>query len=249
MSQPSMFWWQKYGTLAQMAQAAVALLGFVAILFQINEIRSNNRAASARQAFLGYTDLAFKNPKFSQPDYENIKAGSREEQVQYSFVTYLLYACEEAISAFAGRREWLASCDYDLRPHLPFFCAKNANEPAMKLYTAQVAKYEPTADTTDGIVGYGWTTGALLVKTLESAKKLDRGSVMEAARTLKDVSGVGLQIPAAKWNTSADDWFIGETFQFIQWDATAGHSNAVAGGLTNDDGKTAELTPEELINQ
>jgi hypothetical protein len=53
MSQPS-FWWQKYGTLAQMAQAAVALLGFVAILFQINEIRNNNRAASARQAFLGH---------------------------------------------------------------------------------------------------------------------------------------------------------------------------------------------------
>ena len=44
---------------------------------------------------------------------------------------------------------------------------------------------------------------------------------MEAARTLKDVSGVGLQIPAAKWNTSADDWFVGETFQFIKYDATA----------------------------
>ena len=43
--------WQKYGTLAQMAQAAVALLGFVAILFQINEIRTNNRAASARRRF------------------------------------------------------------------------------------------------------------------------------------------------------------------------------------------------------
>jgi len=71
MSQPS-FWWQKYG---KMAQAAVALLGFVAILFQINEIRTGNRASSARQAFLGYTDLAFKNPKFSQPDYERIKAG------------------------------------------------------------------------------------------------------------------------------------------------------------------------------
>jgi hypothetical protein len=41
-----------------MAQAAVARLGFVAILFQIKEIRSNNRAASARQVFLGYTDLA-----------------------------------------------------------------------------------------------------------------------------------------------------------------------------------------------
>jgi hypothetical protein len=131
MSQPQVMFWQKYGTLAQMAQAAVALLGFVAILFQINEIRFNNRAASARQAFLGYTDLAFKNPKFAQPDYDRIKAGSRDEQVQYeSFVTYLLYACEEAITAFAGKREWQASCDYDLRPHLPFLCEKNSAEPA-----------------------------------------------------------------------------------------------------------------------
>jgi hypothetical protein len=130
MTQPAAFW-QRYGTLAQMAQAAVALLGFVAILFQINEIRSNNRAASARQAFLGYTDLAFKNPKFAQPDYDRIKAGSRDEQVQYeSFVTYFLYACEEAITAFAGKREWQASCDYDLKPHLPFLCEKNGADQA-----------------------------------------------------------------------------------------------------------------------
>jgi hypothetical protein len=131
MSQPGIVWWQKYGTLAQMAQASVALLGFVAILLQINEIRSNNRAASARQAFLGYTDLAFKNPKFSQPDFDRIKAGSRDEQVQYeSFVSYFLYACEEAMAAFAGRPEWQASCNDDLRPHLPFLCEKNKAEPA-----------------------------------------------------------------------------------------------------------------------
>jgi len=131
MSQPGILWWQKYGTLAQMAQATVALLGFLAILFQINEIRANNRAASARQAFLGYTDLAFKNPKFSYPDYEAIKAAGRDEQVQYeSFVAYFLYACEEATAAFADRREWVASCDYDLKPHLPFLCEKNVAEPA-----------------------------------------------------------------------------------------------------------------------
>ena len=131
MAQPGILWWHKYGTLAQMAQAAVALLGVVAILFQINDIRANNRAASARQAFLGYTDLAFKNPKFSQPDYDAIKAGSRDERVQYeSFVSYFLYACEEAIAAFAGRPEWLASCNYDLKPHLPFLCEKNSAEPA-----------------------------------------------------------------------------------------------------------------------
>jgi hypothetical protein len=130
MSQSATFW-QKYGTLAQMSQAAVALLGFVAILFQINEIRSANQTTSARQAFLGYTDLAFKNPKFAQPDFEAIKAASRDERVQYeTFVTYFLYACEEAISAFANRGEWQASCDYDLRPHLPFLCEKNSAEPA-----------------------------------------------------------------------------------------------------------------------
>jgi hypothetical protein len=143
MSQPSIFWWQRYGTLAQMAQACVALLGFVAILFQINEIRTGNRAASARQAFLGYTDLAFKNPKFAAPDYEAIKAGGRDAQVQYeSFVSYFLYACEEAIGAFAGRREWLASCDYDLKPHLPFLCEKNVAEPAyLATYSADTQQW------------------------------------------------------------------------------------------------------------
>jgi hypothetical protein len=143
MSQPSIFWWQKYGTLAQMAQAAVALLGFVAILFQINEIRSNNRAASARQVFLGYTDLAFKNPKFSAPNYDAIKAGSHDQQIQYeSFVAYFLYACEEATAAFANRQEWMASCDYDLKPHLPFLCEKNQAEPAyLATYSADIQQW------------------------------------------------------------------------------------------------------------
>jgi hypothetical protein len=44
MSQPGLNW-QKYGTLAQLAQATVALLGFAAILFQINEVRTGNNAA------------------------------------------------------------------------------------------------------------------------------------------------------------------------------------------------------------
>jgi hypothetical protein len=143
MSQPSIFWWQKYGTLAQMAQAAVALLGFVAILFQINEIRSNNRGTSARQVFLGYTDLAFKNPKFSQPDYDAIKAGNRDQRVQYeSFVSYLLYACEEATAAFTDKREWQASCEYDLKPHLPFLCEKYKAEPAyLETYSADTQQW------------------------------------------------------------------------------------------------------------
>ena len=153
MSQPSIFWWQRYGTLAQMAQAAVALLGFVAILFQINEIRTNNRAASARQVFLGYTDLAFKNPKFAAPDYEAIKAGSRDEQLQYeSFVSYFLYACEEAIAAFAGKREWAASCDYDLKPHLPFLCEKSGTTPVyLETYSTDTKQWVKASLKTAGV--------------------------------------------------------------------------------------------------
>ena len=153
MSQPGSFWWQKYGTLAQMAQAAVALLGFVAILFQINEIRSNNRAASARQAFLGYTDLAFKNPRFAQPDYDAIKAAGRDQQVQYeSFVSYFLYACEEAIAAFADKREWQASCDYDLKPHLAFLCEKYRAEPAyLETYSTGTQQWVKASMKTAGV--------------------------------------------------------------------------------------------------
>lgn len=129
MALPVAFW-QKFGTLAQMAQASVALLGFIAILFQINEIRSSARQSSARQAYLGYTDLAFKSPQFASPDYAAIKKRPRNEQVQYeSFVSYFLYSCEEAIAAFANRPEWQNSCDYDLKSHLPFLCEKNAAEP------------------------------------------------------------------------------------------------------------------------
>jgi hypothetical protein len=130
MALPATFW-QKFGTLAQMAQATVALLGFAAVVFQVNEIRSNNREVAARQAFLAYTDLAFKNPKFATPDYAVIKAGSRDTLLQYeSFVSYFLYSCEEAFNAFYDKREWLASCDYDLKPHLPFLCEKNQAEPS-----------------------------------------------------------------------------------------------------------------------
>jgi hypothetical protein len=154
MSQPSTTWWQKYGTLGQIAQAAVALLGFVAILFQIDEIRANNREASARQVFLGYIDLAFKNPKFSAPDYDAIKAGGRDQQVQYeSFVSYFLYACEEAITAFPSKREWQTSCDYDLKPHLPFLCEKGAVEPAfLATYSTDTRQWVTASMKTAGVV-------------------------------------------------------------------------------------------------
>jgi hypothetical protein len=127
MSQPHVFWWQKYGTVGQIAQASVALLGFLAILMQINVLGRNAKEAGARQIYQAYNDLEFKNPQYARPDLDKIKAGPASERVQYeSYVSYFLYACEEALAALSNRREWQATCDYDLKAHLPFLCEKTA---------------------------------------------------------------------------------------------------------------------------
>src|SRR5216684_1623988 len=125
MSHPRPPWWLKFGSIGQMAQAAVALLGFVAILFQISVLGKNAHEAGARQIYQAYNDLEFKNPQFAKPDLERIKAGPPNDLVQYEvYVSYFLYACEEALGAFDNKREWQATCDYDLKDHLPFLCEK-----------------------------------------------------------------------------------------------------------------------------
>ena len=123
-------WWQRFGNGAQIAAAVVSFMGFSAILFQISEVRTNNRATGARQVYLSFTDVAFKNPQFSVPDYEKIRAGSHDQLVAYeNFVSYFLYACEEVKAAFASQAEWVNTCDYDLKHHMSFLCERNAAEP------------------------------------------------------------------------------------------------------------------------
>jgi hypothetical protein len=123
-------WWQKLGNGAQIASALIAACGFAAVLFQINEIRNNSRAASARQTYLGYMDMAFKNPGYSAPDYAKIKSAGKDELVRYeNFVSYFLYACEEAMLTLEGKGEWRESCAYDLKYHLPYLCEKVKAEP------------------------------------------------------------------------------------------------------------------------
>lgn len=123
-------WWQLWGNAAQITSALVAIFGFAAVLLQLNEIRSNNRAASARQVYLAYMDLEFRNPQLAVPDYSKIRAGDRDTRLRCeSFVSYLLYACEEALSAFGMQGEWRNSCEYDLNGHLPFLCEKMTADP------------------------------------------------------------------------------------------------------------------------
>ena len=123
----------------------------------------------------------------------------------------------------------------------------NASNAAMQTYKQQVKKYAAGADVTDGIVAYGWTTAALMVKTLELSSKVDRVTVMNTLHALPGVKDVGLQIPAATWTTGPNDPFIGETFQMIQYNSSEGHTTPV-GSLIDDNGKTASLSPQDLLN-
>jgi hypothetical protein len=104
-------WWQRIGNAAQIASAVIALFGFAVIIFQVNELRSNNRASGARQVYLAYSDLSFRHPQFSAPDYAVLKAGDRLVFEQYKlFVSYLLYACGAVLPARrATRRFWKPS--------------------------------------------------------------------------------------------------------------------------------------------
>jgi branched-chain amino acid transport system substrate-binding protein len=126
--------------------------------------------------------------------------------------------------------------------------ANNSN-PAMKLYQEKVKQYAPPkTDVTNGIVAYGWSVAALLEYTLNQVKEEpNRLNVMETARTITDVKGVGLQLPDAQWTVNEDDWFLGEEFFLVQYSAANKFFSPI-GDLQKFDGQTAEITPENLIN-
>lgn len=120
-----------------------------------------------------------------------------------------------------------------------------ASDERMRLYKEKVPRYSPDADITNGIVAYGWTAAAFLVKTLEQAGTASRLAVMEAARTL-DVEGVGLMMPDIRMSVDAKDWFLGETFTLVRYDGSKGYF-VTEGEMLDFNGKTASITPPDLI--
>jgi branched-chain amino acid transport system substrate-binding protein len=123
---------------------------------------------------------------------------------------------------------------------------ENTSNEAMTLYKSKVKQYERAADVDNGIVAYGWSVAALMVETLKRTPTLDRPGLMETARTLSDVKGVGLELPEASWTVGADDWFLGENFNLVQY-TTSGNYFKTLKFIKADD-QTEEITPDDLIN-
>jgi branched-chain amino acid transport system substrate-binding protein len=126
------------------------------------------------------------------------------------------------------------------------FNPKFANDADMKLYRETVKKYQPTAEIDNGIVAYGWTQGAILVKVLEAAKKATRLAVMDSVRHMKGVTG-GLLLPGDSLTTSPpNDLFMGERVQTVKYDATKKYFSDIGAPLDYE-GQTEKLTPKTLI--
>jgi branched-chain amino acid transport system substrate-binding protein len=93
------------------------------------------------------------------------------------------------------------------------------------------------ADLDNGIVGYGWTMGALMVDTLKQAGDITRQSVMQTAYSLQDLQ-VGLLLPGATVNTNgAEDPFPIEQMQIGIYNGTFWD---LQGELVSFEGKTSE---------
>jgi branched-chain amino acid transport system substrate-binding protein len=122
-----------------------------------------------------------------------------------------------------------------------------ADDPAMKEYLQVLKDFGASdVDPENGIVAYGYTQAAILQKVLESLSKPSRSELIDAMHTL-DLADIGLMIPGATVKTSKDDPFVAENLQIVQYDAAAKHFDNV-GDILDFEGKTADLTPADLIN-
>ena len=124
------------------------------------------------------------------------------------------------------------------------------DDEAMASYKSEVEKYFAGTDTLNGIVAYGWTQAAALVKALEAADAPTRLAVMESVRNLDEGDDTGLLLPGTGLTTKdPDDEFLGERVNLVQYafSADGSHFERV-GDVLDFEGETAEYTPEDLIN-
>ncbi len=122
-----------------------------------------------------------------------------------------------------------------------------ADDEAMTEYLATLEEFgEADVDPENGIVAYGYTQAALLQHVLEESPELTRSAVLDTMRTI-DTEGLGLLIDGVTAKMSADDPFLAENLQLVQYNSGAGHFEDV-GEVIDFEGQTADLTDPSLIN-
>ena len=159
------------------------------------------------------------------------------QEVNWKPVTYISGTCTSKTVvglANAGAADGVISSIYLKDPADPEWDA----DPAMQQFqTLGAANGLSAEDLDNGIVGYGWTMGALLVDTLKQSPDLTRQDVMQTAYSLSNLQ-VGLLLPGATVNTNgAEDPFPIEQMQIGIYNGTFWD---LQGGLVSFEGKTSD---------
>ena len=113
-----------------------------------------------------------------------------------------------------------------------------STDPAMQQFQT-LGKQYGLSDTElkDGVVGYGWTMGALLVDTLKQAPELTRQAVMQTAYSLQNETP-GLLLPGISINTSGSkDPYVIEQMQIGQYNGSVWQ---LQGQVVSFEGKTTD---------
>ncbi len=122
-----------------------------------------------------------------------------------------------------------------------------ADDEAMKEYQATLTEFgESDVDPENGIVAYGYTQAALFQHVLEQSPELSRSAVLNTLRTI-DTEGLGLMLEGVSAKMSADDPYLAENLQLVQYDASNKYFENV-GEVIDFEGKTKDVTPGDLIN-
>ena len=95
-------------------------------------------------------------------------------------------------------------------------------------------------------MAYGYTQAAVFAYVLGQVDELSRSAVINALRSI-DTEGLGLALDGVKIKMGSEDPFLAENLQLIQYDSANKYFENV-GDVIDFEGKTAELTPEDLIN-
>lgn len=115
-----------------------------------------------------------------------------------------------------------------------------ADDEAMTFYKETARQYGPAGiDVDDGLTGYGWTMGHLLVETLKQAPALTRLDVMEAARQLDGLE-VGLLLPDVTITTSPGDPYPIESMRIARY-SDAEKRFVLEGDLISFEGESGEF--------
>jgi len=125
MAAPTQYaFWQRFGNVAQIASAAVAIAALGAIYWQVQFNFRLARENTAHEIYRAYLQMAVQYPSLAYPESAAaVAAMKREDRARYGwFVSYLLYTCEQLLVSVPNDAGWLRSCKEQIAYHAPYIC-------------------------------------------------------------------------------------------------------------------------------